>query len=186
MFLPRSRRRMLGFTLVEILTVTSIISGLQSQSGGNYRYGISKANEVVGLNNLKQIYLLLQTQMITEGYPKAAFYPKGDPMTDPQSIVKLVQGGVPQLFVSPFAPEPLRKTGLTYAWNDTVNGKQPDSVPGNTWLMIDLPAFIADPKIERPSKYLVLYASGKADALTTLPADIQKAVAEAQAKLDKK
>jgi len=186
MLLPRSRRRMLGFGLVEILTVTSIISGLQSQNAGNFRYAMSKANEIAGINNLKQIHLLLQVQMITEGYPKAAFYPKGDPLSDPQSIVKLVQGGVPQLFVSPFAPDALRKTGLTYAWNDTVNGTPPDSVAGNTWLMIDLPAFIADPKIERPTKYLVLYASGKAEALTTLPADIQKAVAEAQAKLEKK
>jgi len=186
MLLARSRRKALGFALIEILTVTSIISGLQSQSSGTFRYAISKANEIVGINNLKQVYLLLQAQMITEGYPKAAFYPKGDPKTDPQSIVRLVQGAPPQLFVSPFAPPALKEKGLTYAWNDTVNGKQPDAVPGNTWLMIDVVAFVADPKVERPSKYLVLYADGKAEAVTTLPADIVKAVKEAQEKLKEK
>ena len=57
MFRSRARRRSAGFTLVEVLVVTGIMGGLQSQSQGNWRYGISKANEIKGIHNLKQIHL---------------------------------------------------------------------------------------------------------------------------------
>jgi len=183
MLRARSRRKSLGFTLIEVLTVTGIMAGLQSRS--DFRYAINKANELKGLNNLRQIYLLLQVQTITGRLPNAAFYPKGDPKKDPRSIVRLVQGAPPQLFVSPFAPPPLQKRGLTYAWNDTVNGKSLDQV-GSRWLLVDLAAFIADKKISRPSKYLILYANGRAKAVTALPPDIVKAVKEAEAKAGKK
>jgi hypothetical protein len=180
MFMPRSRRKALGFTLIEVLTVTGILSGLNSQ--GDFRYALHKANEVSGLNNLRQIYLLLQTQCITEGLPSAAFYPKGDPKKDPKSIMRLLSGAPPQLFVSPFAPPALQAKGLTYAWNDTVNGKSPDAVPRTTWLLIDVTAFIADPNVPKPSKYLVLYADGRTEAVAEPPADILKAVKEAEEK----
>ena len=179
MLSSRRRRRPLGFTLVEVLAVTGIMSGLYSQ--GNYRYGISKANEVKGLHNLRQLHLLLRMQTMTGGLPDAAFYPKGDPKTDAKSIVRLIQGAPPEMFLSPFAPEALRQKGLTYAWNDKVNGKGLDQVPGSTWLMIDLAAFIADPDVPRPQKYLILYANGRAAAATTLPPDIIKAIKAAHA-----
>ena len=180
MLRSNSRRKSLGFTLVEVLAVTGIMAGLHS--GGNYRYGVSKANEIKGVSNLKQIHMLLQMQCITGGMPRAAFYPKGDPRKDPKSIVRLIQGAPPQMFVSPFAPEPLRQKGLTFAWNDRVNGRPLSSVPGNTWLLIDLAAFIADPKVPKPTKYLILYANGKAMAVSTLPPDIDRAVKKAKAK----
>ncbi len=180
MLRPKPRRRILGVTLVEILTVTSILSGLNSQS--NFRYAINKANELKGINNLRQIHLLLQAQCIAGGYPNAAFYPQGDPRKDPKSILRLVQGAPPQLFVSPFAPDALQEKGLTFAWNDSVNGKSPDQVPGTTWLLIDIAAFIADPSIPKPGSYLVLYADGRAEAVSEPPADIVKQVKEAEAK----
>ena len=180
MLASRARRRSIGFTLIEVLAVTGIMSGLHSQ--GNYRYGVTKANEIKGLHNLRQLHLLLRMQTMTGGLPKAAFYPKGDPKTDPKSIVRLIQGAPPQMFLSPFAPEALRQKGLTYAWNDKVNGKGLDQVPGNTWLMIDLAAFIATPDVPRPKKYLILYANGRAAAVTTLPPDIMRAIKAAHAK----
>jgi len=176
MLKPRSRRKAAGFTLIEVLAVTGIMSSLHSQ--GNYQYAISKANEIKGIHNLKQIHLLLQIQSMTGGLPSAAFYPEGDPKTDRKSIVKLIAGAPQQLFVSPFAPPALQDKGLTYAWNDKVNGKGLDQV-GNTWLLVDLAAFIADSKLPRPSKYLILYANGKAEAVTNLPPDIVKAVQQA-------
>jgi type II secretory pathway pseudopilin PulG len=176
----RSRRKSLGFTMLEVLTVTSIMASLHSQ--GNYQYAINKANEIKGVSNLKQIHQLLMIQTITGGMPDAAFYPKDDPKKDPRSIVNLIQGAPQQLFVSPFAPAALQEKGLTFAWNDAVNGKGMDSVPSNTWLLIDLAAFVADPKIPKPTKYLILYANGKAEAVSNLPPDIAKAVEEAKAK----
>ncbi len=184
MLKPRSRRKAVGVTLVEILPVTSILSGLNSQS--NFRYALHKANEVSGLNNLRQLYLLLQTQCIAGALPSAAFYPQGDPRKDPKSIVRLIPGAPPQLFVSPFAPDALREKGLTYAWNTAVNGKTLDVVTGGTWLLIDVTAFIADPRIPKPGKYLVLYADGRAEAVSEPPADIVKQVQEAEAKLKPK
>jgi len=184
MLKPRSRRKPLGFTLVEILAVTGIVSGLSSHQ--DFRYAINLANQVKGLHNLRQIHTLLQIRCLTEGYPDAAFYPKDDPKKDPKSILRLLSDAPAELFVSPFAPPALQKKGLTYAWNDTVNGKSPDAVPGTTWLLIDLAACVADPKVEKPSKYLVLYASGKAEAVATPPDDVVRAVKEAEAKAKEK
>jgi len=180
----RSRRRLLAFTLIEVMAATAIMTSLQSQ-GGAYRYAITSANRIRGIHNLKQIHMLLQAQCITGRLPKAAFYPKGDPKKDPKSIVRLIQGAPPELFISPFAPEALKKKGLTYAWNDTVNGKDLDRLSRKTpktWLLIDLPAFIADPKLPTPTRYLVLYVNGKAEAVDRPPGDIVKAVKKAQAK----
>ncbi len=180
----RSRRGSLAFTLVEILVVSSIMSGMASQGG--YRYAINKANEQKGLNNLRQVYLLLYAQSIGEALPKAAFYPKGDPKKDPKSIMQLIPDAIPQLFVSPFAPEGLKKSGLTYAWNDTVNGKDLSRLPRHTWLLIDLAAFIADPEVPKPSKYLILYADGRTVATKTIPGDIAEAVEEAKKRAESK
>jgi hypothetical protein len=179
MFRPRSRRKSVGVTLIEVLAATSIMSGLQSQSGGNLRYGITKAREVQGISNLRQLHMLLMMQCMASPLPNAAFYPEGDPKTDPKSIMKLIPDAPPALFLSPIAPDPLQAKGLTFAWNTAVNGKTLDSLPGNTWLLADLAAFIADPKVARPGKYLVLYANGKAEAVTELPAEIVQAVQEA-------
>lgn len=180
--IPRRRRRA-GFTLIEVMAVTGLMAGLHSQ--GNYQYALSKANEIKGLQQLRQLYMLIQMQAMTGGFPKAAFYPKGDPLKDPTSIVRLVPSAPKELFLSPFAPEALRRKGLAYAWNDTLSGKPAGSAPGSTWMLIDLAAFIADPNVPRPRKYLVLYCNGKVDAVTTPPADIIRAVKAAHAKLKK-
>ncbi len=178
MFRLRSRRKRLAFTLVEVLAATTIMAGLHSQ--GNYTYGINRANELKGVHNLKQIHMLLRMQCMTAKLPNAAFYPKGDPKKDPKSIIRLIPGAPQQLFVSPFAPSGLKKKGLTFAWNDAVNGKELERLPRNTWLLVDLAAFITDPNLPKPKSFLILYADGRADAVETLPPDILKAVKKAQ------
>jgi len=180
MFRSRFRRKSLGFTLIEVLGVTALMAGLHSR--GDYRYAVNRANEVKGIHNLRQIHLLLRVQCMTKKLPKAAFHPKGDPKKDPKSILRLLRGAPAQLFISPFAPEALKKKGLTFAWNDTVNGKRLDRLPKKTWLLVDLAAFIADPKVPKPKRYLVLYADGRAVAVDAPPADIVKAVKAAQKK----
>jgi len=181
MFRSRSRRRTLGFTLVEVLAATSIIAGMHSQ--GNYTYVVNRANETKGIHNLKQIHMMLRMQTMTTGkLPNAVFFPKGDPKKDPKSITRLIKGVPQQMFISPVAPRALKKKGLTFAWNDTVNGKSLDRLPRNTWLLIDIAAFIADPKLPQPKSYLILYADGRAKTIDKLPPDIVKAVKAAQAK----
>lgn len=182
MFLKKLRmKRMLGFTLIEVMAVSGIMTSMHSQ--GNYQYIMDRAREVSALNNLRQIHMLLQAQTMGGGLPTADFYPKGDPLTDPKSIVKQIQGAPKELFLSPFSPEGFRRMGLTYAWNDTVNGKEMDLLPKGTWLLIDVSAFIADPQVPKPPKYLVLYADGRAESVTEPPADIVKMVKDAQEKL---
>lgn len=180
MFAAKSHRRPLGVSIVEVLAITALMQGLHGQ--GNYQYAINKANELKGLNNLRQIYLLLQVQGMTEGLPAAALYPEGDPLKDPKSIVRQIRNAPPQLFVSPFAPPALQEKGLSYAWNSALNGKALDAVPRTAWLLIDAAALIADPKIPKPGKYLVLYADGRTEAVSEPPADILKAVKEAEQK----
>jgi len=169
-----------GFTLIEVLAVTALIAGLAT--GGNYQYAINRANETKGIANLKQIYTLLQVQSAGESLPAAAFYVVANPAQDPKSIIKLLSGSSSELFVSPFAPEALKKKGLTFAWNDAVNGKDLGSLPADTWLLIDVAAFIANPNTPKPAKYLALYADGRVLSVSSLPADIIKVVKEAQAK----
>lgn len=173
-----------GFTLIEVLAVTALIAGLAA--GGNYQFAINRANEIRGIANLKQVYALLQVQSAGGSLPAAAFYPAANAAQDPKSIVKLLSGASSELFVSPFAPEALKRKGLTFAWNDSVNGKDLGSLPADTWLLIDVAAFIANPDTPKPTKYLVLYADGRALSVSSLPADIVQVVQEAQAKAGKK
>ena len=183
MFRIRRRSRSLAFGLIEVMMVSAIMTTLNSQSGG-FRYALDTAKETQGRENLRQIYLLLVAQTTSEPLPDAAFYPKGDPAKDPKSIMNLVQGAVPGLFVSPFAPEALKKKGLTFAWNDAVNGKDMSQLPKDTWLLIDMAAFIADPGVPSPHRYLLLYADGRAMAVVNLPPDIDKVVRQARAKIE--
>ena len=183
MFRFRARRGTLAFTLIEVMAASAIMTSLHSQGG--YHYAITRAHETKGVHNLKQIHMLLYAQSMGDGLPKAAFYPKGDPKKDPKSILRLLQGAQSELFVSPFAPEGLKRKGLSFAWNDTVNGKDLSLLPKKTWLLIDLAAFIVDEKVPKPQRYLVLYADGTAMAVRELPADIVKAVKEAKADADK-
>jgi hypothetical protein len=183
MFRIRRRSRSLAFGLIEVMMVSAIMTTLNSQMGG-FRFALDAAKETQGRENLRQIYLLLVAQTTSEPLPDAVFYPKGDPTKDPKSIMNLIQGAMPGLFVSPFAPDELKKKGLTFAWNDAVNGRDMSNLPKDTWLLIDLAAFIADPRVPSPHRYLLLYADGRAMAVANLPPDIDKVVQQARAKIE--
>lgn len=177
----RVRRSLVAFALIEVMAVSGIMSTMASQSGGGYRYAIDAAKKTQGVNNLKQIYMMIQAECVGGGLPSAAFYPKGDPMKDPSSIAVILKGPR-EIWTSPFAPEAFKAKGLTYVWNDSVNGKDIGNVPKETWLLIDMAAFITDPQMSKPPKYLILYADGRADAVSEVPYDIKKVVQEAEAK----
>jgi type II secretory pathway pseudopilin PulG len=177
----KSRRNLVAFALIEVMAVSGIMSTMASQGSGGYRYAIDAARQTQGVNNLKQIYMMIQAECVGGGLPNAAFYPKGDPLKDPTSIAAILKGPR-EIWMSPFAPEAFKVKGLTYVWNDTVNGKDIGNVSKNTWLLIDMAAFITDPQMSKPPKYLILYADGRADAVAEVPADIKKVVQEAEAK----
>jgi type II secretory pathway pseudopilin PulG len=178
------RRRSPAFGLIEVMMVSAIMTSLNSSQMGGFQYALDKAKETQGLSNLRQIYLLLAAQTTSGPLPNAAFYPKGDPKKDPESIMNLIEGAVPELFVSPFAPEALKKKGLTFIWNDAVNGKDMSLLPKDTWLLIDMAAFIADPGVPSPHRYLLLCADGRTMAVNNLPPDIDKVVKEARARIE--
>lgn len=177
----RLRRNLVAFALIEVMAVSGIMSTMASQSAGGYRYAIDAARKTQGVSNLKQIYMMIQAECVGGGLPNAAFYPKGDPMKDPSSIAVILKGPR-EMWMSPFAPEAFKSKGLTFVWNDNVNGKDIGNVPKDTWLLIDMAAFITDPNVPKPPKYLILYADGRADAVAEVPYDIKKVVQEAEAK----
>ncbi len=147
-----------GFTLTELLLVTSILGTI---SPAAYIGVKNKAYEISCANNLKQIGLALQMFEIEQGrLPNAKFFPK-DPNTDPRSI-KVILGnyGMPnEIFICPTAPQQLKDLGLTYLWNDKTNGKTLFSIQNRsrTWLMVDMTAAYEKAESHRGG-YNILYA----------------------------
>lgn len=66
-------------------------------------------------------------------YPNAKFYSE-NPLKDSRSIVRILEpyGIKGKIFICPTAPPALTEKGLTYLWNDELNGKNPapDKKPG--------------------------------------------------------
>lgn len=148
----------LGFTLTELLMVTSILGAV---SPAAYIGVKNKAYEIQCTNNLKQIGAALQMFELEQGrLPNAKFFPE-NPNTDPTSI-KVILGnyGMPdEIFICPTAPQKLRDLGLTYLWNDETSGRTLYSIqnPTRTWLMVDMTAAYEEAKSHRDG-YNVLYA----------------------------
>ena len=150
-----------GFTVMELLIVTTIITSIPT---GSYLHAKKKAYEVSCQNNLRQINMFLQMFIAENGkLPSAAFYPK-DSAKQEDSIAVILKryGATKKLFVCPAAPEELKELGLTYLWNDAFNGRRPESIrnPSKQWLMIDMNSVSKDVPAPHPSGYTVLYADG--------------------------
>ncbi len=148
-----------GFTLTELLLVTSILGAV---SPAAYIGVKNKAYEISCMNNLKQIGTTLQMFEIEQGrLPNAKFFPE-NPNTDPRSIKAILKNyGMPnEIFICPTAPRQLKDLGLTYLWNDEVNGKSLYSIdnPSQTWLMVDMTAAYEKATSHR-NGYNILYAN---------------------------
>ena len=148
-----------GFTLTELLLVTSILGAV---SPGAYIGIKNKAYEVQCMNNLKQIGTAIQIFELEQGkLPDAKFFPE-NPDTDPRSIKVILKSyGMPdEIFICPTTPEDLKKIGLTYLWNDEVSGKSLSSIenPSETWLIVDMTAAYKGISSHRDG-YNVLYAN---------------------------
>ena len=151
-----------GFTITELLVVTSILSAIPVSS---YIGAKEKAVQVQCGSQLRQIGMAVNMFTISEGkYPDAEFYPD-KPLKDPRSISAMLKpyGGGKKLFICPTAPPVLKEKGLTYLWNDELSGKLPSRIknPSNTWMMVDITAAHKDKSVSSHlGGYNILYADG--------------------------
>lgn len=158
-----------GFTLTELLVVTSLLGTI---SPAAYIGAKNKAYEIQCANNLKQIGTAIQMFEIDRGrLPNAKFFPE-NPNTDPQSIKVILKSyGLPnEIFICPTSPQKLKDVGLTYLWNDEVNGKALYYIqnPSRTWLMTDITAAYEEVS-SHMGGYNVLYADFHVERVSSPP-----------------
>ena len=167
------RRKFLGragFTLLELLAVTTILSSVPI---GAYK-AIGKAKEVFCKNNLKQIYLALTmfTMSNNGNLPSACFYPKNS--SDKNSLANILHLSK-GIFLCPSLPDKLKKNGITYIWNDRFSNQDPDSVrhKDKEWLMMEMTAVNEKIPPPHPGGYNILYLDGHIETKRK-PPDLKK------------
>ena len=154
--LKRNFKSRCGFTLVELLLVTSILGAI---SPAAYIGIKNKAYEIQCTNNLKQIGLAIQMFEMEQGrFPDAKFFPE-NPNTDPRSIKVILRnyGTTDELFICPTAPQELKNLGLTYLWNDEINSSYSIANASQLWLMVDMTAAYEGVQSHRDG-YNILYS----------------------------
>lgn len=139
----RRMRRRGGFTTVEVLVVTGILTALAGQEN-SFQNVTNKAYQTSCFNQLRQIGMAF-TMMANndEPLPQAWFYPPDKhPYREQYNIVNIMaRQGVPkQMFICPSAPDELKERGCTYVYNDRLSNRNLDNVdnPSETWLMMDV------------------------------------------------
>ena len=179
--MTKSLLNKIGYTVVELLLVTSIIGVVPITV---YMEAAKTAKAAHCLSNLRNIYLAVQMyEMDFDKIPNAKFYPKS-PKNDPNSIVNILKNYLDDrsVFLCCAMPQELSKKGLTYIWNDTYNNKFLGSVRNKSaeWLMTEMTA--ADPNIPPPHHgcYNILFFDGHAASvketvhLSPTPADLRE------------
>ncbi|MCK4244809.1 MAG: type II secretion system protein [Candidatus Omnitrophica bacterium] len=164
-----------GFTLVELMTVTTIVTSLPL---GAYK-AVRRAKQVFCRNNLNQIRQALTIFMIenNDRLPSACFYPEDS--SDPKSIANILYPYLRtrKVFICPSLPGQLRKKGITYIWNDQFNNQNPDHIPNRDkkWLMMEMTA--VSEKIPPPHSkgYNILYLDGHIETKPR-PPDLRREV----------
>lgn len=169
-----------GYTLIELLLVTSIVGVIPVTV---YLEVAKRARAASCISNLRNIYMGMQMyEMDFERIPDAKFYPKSP--TDPKSIVNVLENYIDNkaVYICPSMPAELVKRGLTYIWNDSHNNKLITRVPNRSseWVMTEMTA--AEAKIPPPHHggYNILYFDGHAATvkeavhLTPTPANLEE------------
>ncbi|MFH0795471.1 MAG: hypothetical protein V2A65_00235 [Candidatus Omnitrophota bacterium] len=148
-----------GFALTEILVVASLVTAVPVIT---YQ-AVKRGKGSVCLNNLKQISLVLEMfSGDNNGLPNARFFPSS--LDDPYGIHNILKSYniTPQLLHCPCIPDQLNKYGTNYIWNDTLNGKNKDTVDSSTWIMTEMTAVSKDVPPPHENGFAVLYADGHA------------------------
>ncbi|HOJ39182.1 MAG TPA: type II secretion system protein [bacterium] len=153
------RRRKKGFTLIELMAVSTLVSAVSTTAF----QAIKKGKESQCLNNLKQIYLAV-TMFVNDngGAPAAKLFP--DSLNDSRALHNLLgsYGVSKEIFFCPALPQELNSRGTNYLWNDTVNGKDPGSLGRSTWLMTEMTAVNEQVAAPHLAGYAILYPDGHA------------------------
>jgi len=178
-------REKFGYTLAELLLVTSIVGILPISV---YLEAQKQAKTTSCMSNLRNIYMAVQMYEMDYGrLPDVAFYPK-DARKDKRSILNVLRGYIDDrsVYLCPVAPDELKKRQITYIWNDLYNNKLLDKVRMKSvqWLMTEMTA--VEPKIPPPHQggYNVLFFDGHvATVKEEIPmsptvADIDKVITE--------
>ena len=152
--------RKAGFALVEVLVVASLVASVPVIA---YK-AVKRGKGAVCLNNLKQISLALEMFSADNGgLPNARFFPSSP--DDPYGIHNILKSYniTPQLLHCPCIPDQLNKYGTNYIWNDTLNGKNKDTVDSSTWIMTEMTAVCKDVPPPHEKGFAILYADGHVD-----------------------
>ena len=124
---------------------------------------VKRGKGAVCINNLMQIGRVLEmVAMDNSGLPNARFFPSSP--DDPYGIHNILKSYLtPQLFYCPCIPDQLNKYGTNYIWNDTLNGKNKDTVDSSTWIMTEMTAVSKDVPPPHEKGFAILYADGHVD-----------------------
>ena len=155
-----------GYTAIEILIVASIV-GLIPVSV--YRDAYKRAQGMSCLSNLRNIYMAVEMYEMDNGtIPNIKFYPE-DAENDPGSILNVLRHYIddPGVYVCSAMPDELKKSKLTYIWNDSYNNKRLYLAKGkdSMWLVTEMTA--VKPEIPPPHKgaYNVLFLDGHIESV---------------------
>ncbi|MFA5645999.1 MAG: hypothetical protein WDA18_06560 [Candidatus Ratteibacteria bacterium] len=155
-----------GFTAVELLTVAAAISAM---SAGGYAV-VKKGHDMRCLNNLKQIGLAVELFVADHGtLPKAKFF--ATEKNDPQAITSLLKPYITasELFYCPALAREFQKYPTNYLWNDTVNGKNPDTLRAGTWLMTEATSLNKELDSPHTGGFGTLFVDGSAKITRAVP-----------------
>jgi hypothetical protein len=156
------------------MTAATIMAGLETSQ---FTHVQDQAKVLVCQNNLRQLGTVLMTM---DPLPEAAFYPKDDPKTDPKSLLVLLKDKVsPEMLVCSTAPKALQEKGLTFLWNDKLNGRSL-TMTEKTWVMVEMNCLADNPVPPHKGKYHVLYSDGSVKAVDKPPQEILEALGEAK------
>jgi prepilin-type processing-associated H-X9-DG protein len=163
-----------AFSILEVLAASTIVAGVAPKS---YQGIQDRTRTLKCQQNLRQIGMVL---MAEEKLPGAAFYPKGDPATDAKSLVVLMKNKIPaEMLVCPASPPELAQKGLTFLWNDALNGRAMTGAD-KEWVLVEMHCLGNPPVPPHQGKYHVLYTDGSVSAVDRPPQEILDALERAK------
>jgi prepilin-type processing-associated H-X9-DG protein len=126
--------------------VVAVAAALSALGGNAFTGAKSAAHKGTCQANLKQLGAALKMYALDNNGKllTALFYPGARAKTDPKSLRKQLSSYVKaeNVFLCPGAPSSLNKNGLSYLWNDSLNGAPLKRIPNasSTWMLVDAAA----------------------------------------------